>query len=336
MSQANGMADSFRPRGKRAWSDRWIWGVFSGELILPLLSSDYWTLRIIMFANVFVIYAITYDLLAGYTGLISFGHSLFFGGAGYVSGLISLNLGWPLIVCVVAGCIASLIFGLLLGYICLRLRGPYLAVVTLICPLVMMTILHLSPTFLGGDNGIAGFAQLAGGSLIGQFYTILLVTMVSLVIILWLARGDLGLVLKAIREDELGAEAAGINTTKYKVLAFVISGVFAGLAGTLYVHAMGSVAPTTLSPHYSILPVIMIFLGGAASIVGPAIGAYVITLLDLYLIAFPYIRVIIYAAIIVAVLRFIPGGLMAVPAEIRRYMKWRSLTSEGSIKTSAG
>lgn len=309
---------------------------FIVELFLPLLIQNYWILRIIMFANIFVIYAITYDLLAGYTGLISFGHSLFFGGAGYVAGLISLNLGWPVPICIFFGCLGAFIFGILLGYICLRLKGPYLAVVTLICPLVLMTILHLSPTFLGGDNGIAGFASLAGGNLLGQFYIVLLLTVASLFIILRFARGNLGLIFKTIREDETGAEAAGINTTKYKVLAFVISGVFAGLAGTLYVHSMGSVAPTTLSPHYSILPVIMIFLGGASSIVGAAIGAYVITVMDLYLLAFPYIRVIIYAAIIVVVLRVIPGGLIGLPGEIRRYRRWRSLMSKGSLSASAG
>jgi len=304
------------------------------ELFFPLLISNYWILRIIMFANIFVIYAISYDLLAGYGGLISFGHSLFFGGAGYVAGLLSLNLGLPLIVCIVAGCVASLIFGFFLGYICLRLKGPYLAVVTLICPLILTTVVHISPTFLGGDSGIAGFAQLAGGSLRGQFYIVLLLTVVSLLIILRLAQGNLGLLLKTIREDEMGAEAAGVNTTKYKVLAFVISGVFAGLAGTLYVHIMGSVSSTTLSPHYSILPIIMIYLGGASSIIGPAIGAYVLTCLDLYLLDFPYVRTIIYAVIIIVVLRFFPGGLMAIPMEIRRFKKWLCSRSGDSLSIS--
>lgn len=306
------------------------------ELFFPLIIKDYWTLRIIMFANIFVIFAITSDLLMGYTGLVTFGQSLFFGGAGYVAGLLSLNFGFPLILCIVAGCAFALIMGLFIGYICLRLKGPYLGVTTLICPLVLMTVLHLSPTYLGGDNGIAGFAQIAGGSMHSQFYIVLIVTLASLFITLILARGNFGLILKTIREDELGAEASGINTTKYKVLAFAYSGLFGGLAGTLYVHIMGSVAPTTLSPHYAILPLIMIYLGGASSIVGPAIGAYVITYSDLYLLAFPYLRVSIYAMIIISVLRFFPGGLMAGPNEFRRFRKWLSSRSQGSIKISAG
>lgn len=305
------------------------------ELFFPLLISDYWTLRIIIFANIFVIYAITYDLLAGYTGLISFGHSLFFGGAGYMSGLLSLNFGLNIFLAILAGCLTALVFGWSLGYVCLRLKGPYLGVVTLICPLILITVVHLSPSILGGDNGIAGFAQLAGGSLIGQFYIVLIVTVISLFTILLIAQGKLGIIFKTIREDETGAEASGINTTKYKILVFVISGVFAGLAGTLYVHVMGSVAPTTLSPHYSMLPLIMIFLGGASSIVGPVIGAYAITLLDLYLLAFPYVRVIIYAAIIILVLRFFPGGLMALPKEIGRFKKWLSSRSGDSLRISA-
>jgi branched-chain amino acid transport system permease protein len=277
-----------------------------------------------MFANLFVIYATSFDLLAGYTGLISFGHSLFFGGAGYLAGLLSLSFGLPLTVCIITGCLFALIVGLLLGYICLRLKGPYLAVVTLICPLVVITILYASPTILGGENGIAGFAQLAGGSLIKQFYIVLALTMVSLLIILVLARGNLGLILKTIREDELGAEAAGINTTKYKLIAFIVSGFFSGVSGTFYAHIMGSIGPTMLSLQYGMSPIFMIYLGGASSIIGPAIGAYVITFLDLYLLAFPYMRIIIYAAIIIIFLRFLPGGLMAVPSEIGRLKRWLS------------
>ncbi len=306
------------------------------ELFFPLFIKNYWSLRIVMFANIFVIYAISSDLLFGYAGLVTFGQSLFFGGAGYTAGLLSLNFGLPLILCIAIGCAVALVLGLFIGYICLRLKGPYLGVITLICPLVLMTILHLSPTYLGGDNGIAGFAQLAGGNLHSQFYIVLAVTLASILITLKLARGNLGLILRAIREDENGAEAAGLNTTKYKVIAFAYSGVFGGLAGALYVHIMGSVAPTTLSPHYAMFPIMMIYLGGAASIVGPAIGAYVITYLDLYLLAFPYLRVIIYAAIIIIVLRFLPGGLMAIPDGIRRLRKWRFSKSEESLNTSAG
>jgi branched-chain amino acid transport system permease protein len=287
------------------------------QLVLPLVV-DEWTLRIILFANIFVIYAASYDLLAGYTGLVSFGHSLFFGGAGYVSGLLSLNLGLPLLACVIAALIAALVTALGVGYISLRLKGPYLAVVTLVFPLVLANIVYLSPRYLCGDDGIAGFDLLGEGSLQTQFYIVLFVTLAATLVILRLARGDFGLILKTVREDELGAEAIGINTTKYKVLAFVISGGFAALAGTLYTHIMGSVGPTTISLNYSILPVIMMALGGASSIVGAMLGAYVITLLDLYLQALPYVRVLIYAAIIIAVLRFFPSGLIGLFKRIWR------------------
>jgi len=294
------------------------------ELIFPFIISNYWILRIILFANLFVIYATSFDLLAGYGGIISFGHSLFFGGAGYLAGLLSLNFGLPLIVCIITGCLFALIVGLFLGYICLRLKGPYLAVVTLICPLVVLTLLYISPTILGGENGIAGFAQLAGGSLVKQFYIVLIVTTISLLIISVLAKGNFGLILKAIREDEIGAEAAGINTTKYKLMAFIVSGFFSGISGTLYAHIMGSIGPTMMSLQYGMIPVFMVYLGGASSIIGPFIGAYVVTFLDLYLLAFPYLRIIIYAATIIFVLRFFPNGLIAVPNEIGRLKRWLS------------
>lgn len=297
---------------------------FISELFFPIFINDRWILRIIMFANLFVIYATSFDLLAGYAGLISFGHSLFFGGAGYMAALLSLNFGLPLIVCIISGCLFAFIAGVFLGYICLRLKGPYLAVVTLICPLVLVTLLYISPTILGGENGIAGFAQLAGGSLVRQFYIVLIVTSISLLIISILAKGDFGLILKAIREDEIGAEAAGINTTKYKLMAFIVSGLFSGISGTLYVHIMGSIAPSMMSLQYGMIPVFMVYLGGASSILGPFIGAYVVTFLDLYLLAFPYLRIIIYAAVIILVLRFFPSGLIAVPSEMGRLKRWLS------------
>ena len=304
--------------------------IFILEMFFPVIIKNLWTLRIFMFANIFVIFAIAYDIMSGYTGQISFGHSLFFGGAGYTSGLLSLHFQLPLPVTILAGLATALIFGVILGYVCLRLKGIYLAVVTLICPFVIMTILHLSPTALGGDNGIAGFAHLAGGSLRSQFYIVLFVTTISLFILLILGRGNFGLILQTIREDEIGAEAAGVNIAKYKMQAFIISGLFSGLAGALFVHIIGSVGPTTLSLHYAAFPVTMIFLGGASSIIGPAIGAYIITFLDLYLLSVPYVRVIIYAAIIILVLRFFPGGLIAVPKEIGRFIKWLSLKSRDS------
>jgi branched-chain amino acid transport system permease protein len=165
---------------------------------------------------------------------------------------------------------------------------------------------------------------------------VLIVATASFLIVLSIARGNLGLILKTIKEDELGAEAAGINTTKYKLTAFIISGFFGGLSGTLYVLIMGSVAPTTLSPQYAMLPVFMVYLGGAASILGAAMGAYVITFLDLYLLAFPYVRIIIYAAVIIFVLRFFDGGLMAVPKEMRRFIRWLSSRSKDLLSVSAG
>ena len=187
-----------------------IFVIFILELIIPFIIEDQWMIRIILFANIFVIYAIAFDLLAGYAGLVSFGHSLFFGGAGYMSALLSLHLGLPLLLCIFAGCISAFLMSLILGYVCLRLKGPYLAVATFICPLTLISIVNLSPTFLGGDNGIAGFAQIADGSLIAQYHIILGVTLASFIVVIMLARGNTGLLLKTIREDDIGAEAAGI------------------------------------------------------------------------------------------------------------------------------
>ena len=280
------------------------------ELIYCYFTDNLWVLRILLICNIYALFAVSWDLVGGFIGQISLGHALFFGGAAYVSALLNFHFGIPLIVSMIAGVLSAIIFALILGLPTLRLKGPYLSVVTLITPMVFIAIIYMYPVALGGDCGCTGFQSLANGDLKTQFFIILAVVLISVLLILKLTNSNFGLILKAIREDDFAAEAAGLNITKYKIINFIISGILAGLCGVLFVHFQGAVAPTMLEVTNSIMPIMMTMIGGIGTVVGPIIGSYVIIFCSEYLVKQPEFRIILYCVIAILILRFSPAGIM--------------------------
>lgn len=280
------------------------------EVTYCLLTDNTWMLRILLVCNIFALFAVSWDLVGGFIGQISLGHALFFGGAAYVSALLNLHLKWPLIISMFSGVMSALLFALILGLPTLRLKGPYLSVVTLVTPMVFVAIINMYPVALGGDCGFTGFDTFAGGDLKTQFLIVLAIVLSAVLFVLKLTDSDFGLILKAIREDEFAAEAAGLNITKYKIINFIISGVLAGMSGVLFVHFQGAVAPAMLQETNSILPIMMTMIGGIGTVVGPIIGSYVITFCNEYLVTQPEFRIIVYSVITILILRFSPSGVM--------------------------
>jgi branched-chain amino acid transport system permease protein len=289
-----------------------ILGVAAAAAVVPLFVENPWLIRIVTLGSIFAMFAVSWDLLGGYAGQINLGHALFFGASGYASGLLNLSYGVPIPLGIAAGTVIAVVSAFVLGVPCLRVRGPYLGIVTLVVPLVVVNVVFAFPAELGGDSGIGGFAVLANGSILGQFYLCLAAATATAVIMLRLARGNIGLILKAIRDSEPGAESAGVDTTKYKLVAFALSAMFAGIAGGLYVHVMGSLGPVILGTQVGFLPIIMTYVGGAGTIVGAFVGGFLITILDEYMLVFPYLRILIWAGAIIVVLRFLPGGILGL------------------------
>src|SRR5918993_3162878 len=180
----------------------------AGLLLLPLAYSDAYVLRILTMTCIFAIFAASWDLLAGYTGQVNFGHALFFGAGAYTSGLMSLKLGLSPWLTVLAGAAVAMLFGFLVGYLCLRLRGSYLSLATLAFPLIALGLLFAFPGFSGGELGISGLRRLAVGAT--SNYYVAVIAMLFLVFGMWaLADSKFGLVLHAIRDDEVAAPAPG-------------------------------------------------------------------------------------------------------------------------------
>ena len=286
-----------------------VWAI--ALLLLPWVYADPYVLRIVTLTCLFAIFAASWDLLAGYSGQVNFGHALFFGAGAYASALLSLKLGLSPWLTVWAGTAVATLFGLGAGYLCLRLRGSYLSLATLAFPLIATGLLFAFPGFSGGELGFSGLPRLAN-SLLGNYY-IAVIAMLVLVFGLWLiADSKFGLVLHAIRDDELAARASGINTPRYKLAAFALSAFAAGLAGALLAHYMRVTGPFTLETALSFQVVIWGIFGGVATIYGPVAAVFVLYPLTEWFggfQAFGERRLLFFAVIVLLVLLYMPRGL---------------------------
>jgi len=285
------------------------WAVF--VLLLPLAYNDPYVLRIVAMTCIFAIFAASWDLLAGYAGQINFGHALFFGAGAYTSAIASIKLGLPPWFGVCLGAAVAALTGFAVGYVCLRLRGSYLSLATLAFPLIAIGVLFAFPDFSGGELGIGGVRSLAVSRTTN--YYIIASIMLVLVFGMWkIADSRFGLVLHAIRDDEVAARASGINTTRYKLAVFAISAFSAGIAGALYAHFLRVAGPSTLEVALSFQVVIWGIFGGVATIYGPVSAVFILYPLTEWLgsfKAFGELRLLIFAVVVLLVLLFMPRGL---------------------------
>jgi branched-chain amino acid transport system permease protein len=289
-----------------------------GLFLLPLFSSHPYLLRILTMTFIFAIFAASWDLLSGYLGQINLGHAIFFGTAAYTSALLNLHLGLPPWLTIPIGALAAAFMALLIGVPCLRLRGQYLSLATLAFPIILTGLVFLFAGLTGGELGISGLTRVASTPL--KIYYVTLVLAVGLSLLMWkITDSKLGIIFHAIREDEIAARASGINTPLYKVLAFCLSGLFAGVAGGLYAHYMRIAGPGSLAVLMSFQPIIWSIFGGIATIYGAVVGVFVLYPLAEILRVAPHYRMLIFAAVIVLVLRFMPEGL--APWLIDRFEK---------------
>jgi branched-chain amino acid transport system permease protein len=248
--------------------------------VIPLLIQHPYYLRMFVYANIFVIFAVSWDLLSGYTGQLNFGHALFFGVAAYSSALMSKYLGWQPWATIPLSVLAAVAAGVLTCFPALKLRGPYLSLLTMSFPLMLLGIVLSLKNYTGAEHGIHELPGLAA-TLTQEYYIVMAVMAVS-VLIMWKLTDAgsryirTGLIFHAIREDEIAARATGINTIRYKLLAFAIGGLFAGIAGTLYAHVAEAVDISTLSLTMSFTAVIWVVFGGIVSIYGAVVGVYIL------------------------------------------------------------
>ena len=268
---------------------QYVLAAFIFVAVLPLfVGSVYLVGHVFTLMVIFALYASSWNLLA-YSGQGSLGHAAFLGIGGFASALISIRLGVPPVVGLFIGGLVSAGIGLLVGLACVRLKAWFLAMVTFGFAVIIVTIFtQFDDVFLG----VMGFAT---PSFLPQglpfFYGTLAIATSSIIAIFWVMNSKWGLAFKAIRENEIEAKMIGINTAKYRLLAFVISTFFAGLAGGLFAESQLFIQNDIFSVSNSFLPLIMAVIGGLGTIEGPIIGSIVIVSIDSFApLAYPILQ----------------------------------------------
>ncbi|SET95832.1 branched-chain amino acid ABC transporter permease [Paenibacillus sp. NFR01] len=257
----------------------------------------------LLLIGVNIMLAVSLNLINGITGQFSIGHAGFMSVGAYTSAILTLDYNAPFVVAIIAGGIVASICGILIGIPTLRLNGDYLAIATLGFGEIIRIIM-LNTEYVGGASGLSGIPSKTTWTVIFIF------TLVTVVLINNFIRSTHGRACLAIRENEIAAEAMGINTTLYKVIAFTIGALFAGMAGGLSAHTFYVITPGSFNFLKSFEILVMVVLGGLGSTAGSIVGAVFVTLLYTYLRDVPEWRMIIYSIVLILMMIFRPGGLL--------------------------
>jgi len=273
-----------------------------------------------------IILAVSLNLITGFTGQFSLGHAGFMSIGAYACAIINMHMNSTagFLIGIIAGGLIATFVGILVGIPTLRLRGDYLAIATLgMAEIIRVLFLNMQIT-----NGAAGLFGIPRFSNWMWFY---LFTAGSIILLNNFIKSSHGRACISIREDEIAAESMGINTTKYKVMAFAIGAFFAGVAGALYSSYFYVIKPDLFGFLKSIDILVIVVLGGMGSLTGSVIAAVVLAVISTFLQSFTAVRMIVYAALLVIIMIFRPQGLMGTK-EINDLFKFRSRKKDERIE----
>ncbi|MCX7561760.1 branched-chain amino acid ABC transporter permease [Sulfitobacter sp. F26204] len=291
-------------------------------LVLPFVVYPVFLMKLLCFA----LFASAFNLILGFGGLLSFGHAAFFGGAGYITGHALKVWGLPTELGILFGALTAGLLGVLIGMLAIRRQGIYFAMITLAMA-QMVYFIFVSSDFTGGENGLQGvprgyalgFIDLQND--LSMYYFVLTIFIVAFAIIARTVHSPFGQVLSAIRDNEDRATSLGYDVDRYKLLAFVLSATFAGLAGGTKTVVFQLASLTDSHWHMSGEVVLMTLLGGLGTIVGPSVGAAIIITLQNYLASGPlgaWVPVVLGLIFVVCVLAFRRGVIGELQAFIRK------------------
>jgi len=285
-------------------------------LALPLGLGNSYYLNVLVFVGIYSLITIGLSLLMGYTGQISLGHAAFFGLGAYTSGVLSTKFGVSPWLALLAAIFVTGGIAFLIGAPALKLKGHYLAMATLAFGYIVFIVFNQASSLTGGPSGFGQIPRFRLGNFllrsdVHYYYLVWTLVIVVLLVSLNIIHSRVGRALRSIHEGELTANIMGVNTAKYKIQVFVLSAVYASLAGSLYAHFITFLNPTPFGFHFSIVLVAMVAVGGMASVWGAMIGAALLTLLPEYLRAFQDYDILIYGSILLVIMMFLPQGLFA-------------------------
>lgn len=303
-----------------------VLSIIIASLIIPMVITESYHLHLVNITYIYIILALSLGLIVGFIGELSLGHAAFFAIGAYTSALITKDLGLSFWITLPIAIAFAAFIGFLVGFPSLKLKGPFFAITTLAFGEIIRLVINNLEELTRGAMGLPGIQPPNPITIPGLFaidfydrkafyYLILLFVFITIAIIYRIIYSRVGRAFIAIREDEVLAKSIGINAMRYKIIAFVIASAIAGLAGCLYAHYFLFISPVNFDIAQSINVVLMVIIGGSNSILGPILGAFLITLLPEILRAIAEYRMIIYGAILVFAIIFMPEGIVGSISE---------------------
>lgn len=302
--------------------EKWFYGVITAiALMVPFFIPNRYILQILIMSCLFATGALSLNLILGYTGQASLAHGAFFGIGAYGVAILTTTYGWSFWAALPVAALSAAFIGLIVGIPALRTRGAYFAIATLCLGEIVVLIAGNWTDFTGGHNGIVGIkppdaipipmlGEISFQSQTSQYYLVLVFLLFTIFFMHRLVYSLKGLTFMAIRNNEVLAEAVGINTTKAKLLSFVVANFFAGLSGGIYASLISSISPSVASLKITFDFLLYLLLGGAASLAGPILGAFVLPVLTEYLQFLKSYQMIVFGVLLVVVIIYFPRGLM--------------------------
>lgn len=294
-------------------------------LLMPFLFKNRYLLHVMILANILAVFAMSWDMLAGFMGQLNLGHSMFFGIGAYTIGFVTKAYPISPVLGLIFAGLMAMFLSMIVGIPCLRLRGPYYAIATLAFSQVLFTLAMGLPKLTGSEEGITNIPKFIMG-IEGNYYFSFLLLILTVLSLNLLYRSVFGKRLISLREDERLCEAAGIDTNTYKILGAALSAFIAGIAGGYSCYYHTNVTPDMLSISLTFSVVAVVVFGGIGTLYGAILGAYALTFLNEYLYFIVDYRLLIYALVIIIMLLYSSNGLFGFFKE--RYLTIGNTTSK--------
>ena len=285
------------------------WFIIVLMMIMPLISDSYYLIEVLKLAAIYAIFATSWDVLTGYTDNVNFGFAFFIGGSAYMSAILNYYMALPPVISVMGAALVTGFLGIVIGWLTLRLEGPYFSMATIVFANVLFKLCFIYYKVTGGEEGLSGLDSFFLNP-IGDYYVVMAVMVFAYVVLFIYGNSNRGSILKAIRASEDATQSAGINTAYYKIEAFTISGLIAGLGGGVYAQSMMHVGPTMASGYMSVIIVLLAMIGGMGTITGPLLGAILLSGVNEGLRIVEEYRIAIYSGLLVLLMYIFPDGVI--------------------------
>jgi len=286
------------------------WIILGLLLIVPVLGVNAYILHLLIMSFIFAVLTASWNLLFGFMGIYSFGHQAFFGLGAYVTGILVVKTGITPWFGLFLGGVGAALISLLVSWPTFRLKGPYVAIVTLAFAEVLRITCANWVDLTRGQLGLSVPGLFEGVNRLSYYYVVLIIFLGTWVMISRLIRSSLGLGTVAIRESQEAAESIGVDVVKFKRLGFILTSFIAGLAGAFYAHYIGILTPDIMGTGIIFSMLVMGLFGGIGTLEGPVVGAFLLTFLSEYLRDLGNFRFLVYSLVIGFTVLFLPGGLV--------------------------